>query len=284
MFYDYLSSYFMVRKLRDYRPQPVTYTSLKNWIEQYGKDDRKHLRTLLKHVIYLNESETRKRLVNQNRVLLEKLEQSEVKSTNIIYIQIDEAGSSSPLMLNMLKEAAFLERRGCKFLDNKDVLGLNKLTNKLGQGAIVYIDDFVGTGNQFCGSRDFLIEHVVGTFSEFLITPCICEEAIYELGKRGVESLSEHVHLKGERPLHANCTRFNQSIKKRLIEIAMQIDPKGGLGYKNLASMVVLYRNAPNGVPLLLRGNLGQKPYKGILPRTQDFLPPQYLSKTNTVG
>ena len=277
MFYGYLPFYFVVRKLRGYRPQPVTYASLKNWIEQFEKDDRKHLLSLLKHVIYLNESETRRRLVSQNRILLERLEQSGIESTNIIYIQIDEAGSSSPLMLNMLKEAAFLERRGCRFLDNKDVLGLNKLTNKLEQGAIIYIDDFVGTGNQFCESRDFLIEHVVGTFSEFLIAPCVCEEAIYELGKRGVESRSEHVHLKGERPLHANCTRFKDSIKKRLIELAMQIDPKWGLGYKNLASMVVLYRNAPNGVPLLLRGNVGQNPYKGILPRTQDFLPPPIL-------
>jgi hypothetical protein len=277
MFYDYLSSYLAIRKLRDYKPQPVTYNSLNKWIEQFEKDDRKHLRSLLKHVIYLDESETKKRLVNQNIVLHEKMEKSGIKSANIIYVQIDEAGSSSPLMLNMLKEAAFLERRGCKFIDNKDLLGLNQITNKLGQGAIVYIDDFVGTGTQFCGSRDFLIQHVVGTFSEFLITPCICEEAIYELGKRGVESLSQHVHTKAERPLHANCTHLKRSIKTRLIELAMRIDPNWGLGYKNLASMVVLYRNAPNGVPLLLRGSLGQNPYKGILPRTQDFSPPPII-------
>ena len=36
--------------------------------------------------------------------------------------------------------------------------------------------------------------------------------------------------------------------------------------------MVVLYRNAPNTVPVLLRGNVGQD-VVGVLPRTTD-LPP----------
>ena len=35
--------------------------------------------------------------------------------------------------------------------------------------------------------------------------------------------------------------------------------------------MVVLYRNAPNTVPVMLRGNVNQKPYFGIFPRTIDL-------------
>lgn len=274
MLLDSWASFLAVRKLRDYKPQPVTLASIDEWLKQFDKADRKHLRLLLKHVIFVNESEVRKRLVNQNKVLFERLARDGLQPKNIVYVQIDEAGSSSALMLNMLKEAEFLERRGCEFADSKDVYRLNETTNKLGEGAIVYVDDFVGTGNQFCRSRDFVMQHVVGTFSEFLIVPSICEEAIYQLGKRGVESLSEHVHGKGERPLHPNCTRFHASIKKRLVDLCQAINSKWGLGYEGIASMVVLYRNAPNGVPLLLRGSLGQSPFKGVLPRIQDFLPP----------
>src|SRR5439155_23764590 len=113
--------------------------------------------------------------------------------------------SSSPVMLNLLRDAANLEKRGCKFVDGKDELGLMKAMTELGEGAIIYVDDFVGTGNQFCEARDFAAKNfVVNTFSEFLLVPAICEEAIYKLSERGIEAFAGHVHSKAERPLHAN--------------------------------------------------------------------------------
>jgi hypothetical protein len=148
---------------------------------------------------------------------------------------------------------------------------LSKLTDQLGEGAIVYVDDFAGTGNQFCQVRDFFAQHIIGSFPEFFLLPCICEEALYELAKRGVEALKEYIHSKEDRPLHENSTALSPRIKTRLIELCNKIDPKGGLGYKKMATMVVIYRNAPTTVPLLFRGNLGQSPYRGIFPRTTDF-------------
>ena len=38
-----------------------------------------------------------------------------------------------------------------------------------------------------------------------------------------------------------------------------------------MAAMVILYRNAPDNVPVLLRGSGGQAPYIGIFPRTTDM-------------
>jgi hypothetical protein len=171
----------------------------------------------------------------------------------------------------MLRDRALLERKGCHFIDSKDVRGLYELTNKLENGAIVYVDDFAGTGNQFCEVRDFVAQHIVGNFSEFFLLPCICEEALYELGKRGVEAISGPVHSKADRPLNPQSTILSEKMQKRLIELCLKIDPKGGLGYKRLATMVVIYRNAPNSVPLILRGSLKQIPWIGIFPRTTDL-------------
>jgi len=80
------------------------------------------------------------------------------------------------MMLGMLRNAAGLEQLGCKLLDGRDAIGLNEATRKREQGAIIYIDDFVGTGNQFEKARNFAQQSVVGTFSEFLLVPSICEE------------------------------------------------------------------------------------------------------------
>jgi len=207
-----------------------------------------------------------------NENLLLRLKQDGIQEKNIIYMQIHDPGSSSAVMLNMVRDSSRLERRGCSFIDSKDVRLLNERTQELEKGAIIYVDDFAGTGNQFCTVRDFIADYIVGTFAEFFLVVSICEEALYELGKRGVEAVSGGIHSKADRPLHPDSTILASKDKERLRTICEEIDRAGGLGYKGLASMVILYRNAPNSVPVILRGNVSQK-FAGILPRTTD-LPP----------
>jgi hypothetical protein len=258
-------------RCRGYLPQPVTTRRVLKWLWQFKREDRKVICRLLDRVIYLSERVVRRILVEKNAALMGRLALSGVPPEKIIYVTVHEAGSSSGVMLNMLRDAAGLEQRGCNFLDSKDILGLNHLTNRLGYGALVYIDDFVGTGMQFCSSRDFAFPNVVGTFSEFLLVPSICEEGILELGKRGVEPYAGHVHSKAERPLHENSTVFNPATKGRLIKLCESINPLIPVGFGGSAVMVVLYRNAPDNVPILFRGNEKQAPYFGIFPRTTDL-------------
>ena len=260
-----------VRRLRGYKPQPVTLSLVLKWLCQFGWADRDAVLSLLEAVDYISERETEKRLVGLNQALLNRLQGDGIGMESVIYVQLHDPGSSSGVVLNMLRDAARLERRGCHFVDSSNVRGLNELTNQLEKGAIIFVDDFAGTGNQFCGVRDYLAEYIVGQFAEFFLLPCICEEAIYQLGKRAVEAVSGGVHSKADRPLHPNSTILGYATKARLVELCCQIDRKAGLGYKGLATMVVLYRNAPNTVPLLLRGSIRQEPWRGVLPRTTDL-------------
>jgi len=265
--------YSLRAKLRfhDYKPQGVTFASTVRWINQFPPEDRRTAGRLLENVIYLSEARTRQILVEQNAALMKTLTDAGLKPSQLIYVQVHDAGSSSPVMLNILRDAAQLERRGCRFVDARDSIRLNKTTNEVGEGAIIYIDDFVGTGNQFCEERDFVAQSIVGTFAEFLLVPSICEEAIYKIAARGVEAFAGHVHSKAERPLHANSTLLDSASKERMKEVCKGISPRFGLGYKDLATMVVLYRNAPNTVPIIFRGSLNQKPFAGIFPRTTDL-------------
>jgi hypothetical protein len=119
----------------------------------------------------------------------------------------------------------------------------------------------------------YAVQYFVGNFSEFLLAPCVCEEAFYKLGERGIEAIAGMIHSTSERPLHAYNSSLAQRKKERLLEICTGIDKAGGLGYKDLATMVVFYRNAPNTLPVIFRGNVKQSPFIGVLPRTTD-LPP----------
>ncbi len=262
-----------VRRFHEYKPQRVTFRSMTRWLKQFDRKDLKPILELLDEVIYLSEKEVETALISLNDTLLDQLSNSRIPPNHVIYIQVHEAGSSSPVILNMLRDGARLERKGCKFLDSKDVRGLINATNELEQGAIVYVDDFAGSGTQFCDSRDFAAQHIVGNFAEFFLLPCICEEALQKLEERGIEPKTSLVHRKQERPLHPESKMVNDSNKQKLIELCMRIDRRWGLGYQGLATMVVLYRNAPNSVPLIFRGSQKQYPWKGLLPRTTD-LPP----------
>jgi hypothetical protein len=259
------------RRFADYRPQAVTVERLDTWVRQFSERDAKAILTLLDRVIYLNEPTVEKILVDQNRALVDKLRRAGIPAERIVYMSLHDAGSSSPVMLNLLRDGARLERRGSPLIDGNNSLRLHEVTNELGEGAIVYVDDFSGTGRQFCETRKFVSQSIVGNFSEFLLVPCLCEEAVHRLGKDGIDFYTGLVHTRAERPLHENSTILDPQTKDRLRQISLGIHSRMGMGFSGLATNVILYRNAPNTTPLLIRGNLDQKAFVGIFPRTTDL-------------
>src|ERR1017187_9678828 len=86
-------------RYHDYYPQPVTTKSLKRWLGQLERGERKLAWKLLQEVIYFSEEETKKILVRQNKALMSNLAKAGLQSKKLIYLQTDDAGSSSPVML-----------------------------------------------------------------------------------------------------------------------------------------------------------------------------------------
>lgn len=254
-----------------YKPQPITLKRFSHWLGQFDHKDARAVLNLLGQVIYITEKQTESFLVELNTSLLRRLGQEDIELNKIIYVQMHDPGSSSPVMLNMLRDRGRLERKGCRFIDWRDVQGFSDATSELGQGAIIYVDDFSGSGHQFCQVRDYLSQYIVGTFAEFFLLPCICEEALIQLDVRGVQPVAQMRLSKIDRPLHPDSTILESITKYRLTEICRQIDTKWALGYRGLATMVVFYRNSPNSLPVIFRGCVRQKPWVGIFPRTTDL-------------
>jgi len=271
MIYHLFRAIFLIPRYREYKPQPVTIKSTFRWLKQFEKKDWGLLLSFLSRIVYFSSKRTETILLDLNKQVIERLEKDGLNYKDVIYVQIHDAGSSSPVMLNLLRDGALLERRGCNFVDGKDVRKLNTLTNKLGGGAIIYIDDFSGSGNQFCDTHDFIKDYIIGNFAEYFMLPCICEESFEKVSNRGISVMSYLIHMKADRPLHSDSKLLDNNSKRRLTDLCTTIDNKGGLGYRKIASMVVFSRNTPNTVPVILRGNIGQQPYCGILPRTTDL-------------
>jgi len=268
----YLKAWWLILTLfKHYKPQPVSISIFRRWLRQFPSRVRSHLVFLFCKVIFITEEQARSAIFTLNEKIIDKLDADGIRPEQIIYVQIDKAGSSSPVMLNMLRDVANLSRRGFKFIDSRDIEGLQKLTSDINTGAIIYVDDFSGTGKQFTRNRKWVAEYIAGNFSEFFLSPCICEEAVNRIAGVGVALYYQIIHMKSERPLHPECDILDESIREEIREICHKISPKAGLGFEKLSTMVVLYRNAPNTVPLLFRGNLYQEPYIGIFPRSDDL-------------
>jgi hypothetical protein len=256
---------------RGYRPQKVTLVSLWKWISQFPPPIRGHLLLLLDDIIYFSEGETIRNLVDHNQTILDKLDVDGIGLDKVIYVAFDTAASSSHVMLNLLRDNENLERRGARLLGSRDAKSIEETTAEIQSGAIIYVDDFSGTGKQFIRNRTWSADFVVGSFSEFFLAPVICEEAIQQISETGVVPITNFTHTISQRPLHRNTPERPGFPKEDLVGLCHEINGSNGLGFKKLATMVVFYRNAPNSTPLLFRGNLKQSPYKGLFPRSDDL-------------
>lgn len=259
-------------RLRSYKPKKVTLISLIRWARQFPRDCRPDLIRLVANLRFVSERETIRHLVELNSEILCALRKDGIDIQNVIYVSTGSAGSSSSVMLNLLRDHANLERRGAIFLHYGEGMEIQRRTIKLGSGAIVYVDDFSGTGKQFIRSRKNVAEFVVGPFSEFFLLPCICEEAQSKIEAAGIKPQIAFVHTKSERPLLGDCNFLRRRQRERLVTLSHEIwGRENALGFDRLATNVVFYRNSPNTTPLILRGNLGQRHHFGVVPRYDDL-------------
>src|SRR5437870_999505 len=98
-----------VAKFRGYEPQPVTQDSFRRWLNQFqDPKDRNLVLSLLDSILYLDERDVQRALLELNRRLLHRLQESGIPPEKIIYVQIDDPGSSSPVVLKFSEKPGWI--------------------------------------------------------------------------------------------------------------------------------------------------------------------------------
>ena len=263
----------ILRKLRGYEPKSPTFRDLHRWVRQFPAKDRTGLIRLAANLQFFSKQETVRSLAALNQKALRILEDDGIGADRVIYISTDSAGSSSGVMLNLLRNHANLEQQGARLLHSRDADGIRETTMKMEFGAIIYIDDFAATGKQFSRSRQAVAEQVIGVFSEFFLLPCICEEARARIHQLRVMAMASLIHRRTERPLLEDSGFLSPQERQGLLALSRRHwgRTRKSLGFNGLATNVVFYTNAPNTTPLILRGHRGQEPLQGVVPRHDDL-------------
>lgn len=265
------ASFVAHRRFRTYVPSPVTFGATWRWLRQFKSENRQALAKVLDSMVYFDEQAAVKALVEGNRKIVAKLAEDGIGYEQLIYMQHDAAGSSSAMMLHLLRDAAQLQLRGATLLDSRSKDAISEQTKRISSGAIIYVDDFAGTGRQLLDSRAQVTPYVAGSFSEFFLSVAICEEAEIEMQLDSVVPVAQMVHREIDRPFSDKSSVLSASERASILSSSRDIFGEDSLGFGRLASNVVLYRNAPDSTPRILRGSQGQKPYQGIFPRTTDL-------------
>jgi hypothetical protein len=130
MIADIVSCLTLLYRFRGYEPQAITPATLYRWLRQFNRVDRPTALLLLKHVNYFNKQRVINVLLDQNAALHEKLATEGITPDRMVYVHIDEPGSSSSLMLNLLRNRANLERLACKFIDASNPSALEALLKR----------------------------------------------------------------------------------------------------------------------------------------------------------
>ena len=261
------------RRLRCYQPKKVTFLAVLHWAHQFPEKYRTELVRLVANIRFVSEDETICHLVALNGKVLEALKADGLSAKSVIYITTDTAASSSSVMLDLLRNRANLERKGARFLHSGEGEAIHEATMELERGAIIYVDDFAGTGKQFAKTRTRVADYIAGVFSEFFLIPCICEEAYKICKEMGVQAESGFIHKRNQRPFLKESLLLSQEQREEMISVFREKfgQAKPIMGFAGLATNVVFYRNAPNTTPLVFRGSLEQQPVHGILPRFDDL-------------
>jgi hypothetical protein len=261
----------LTNRLKDYEPFPATYERVKSWLYQFNEDERKVLLKTVSHLVFVDKKSFISGLLEENGKLLESLRAKGVQKSNIIYVSVDSAGSSSQVTLNLLRDHGHFGRFGCHFVDSKDIEQIRVLTAKLKSGVIIYVDDFAGTGTQFSRTQQHFAQFVQGVFSHHVLFHTACPEAYDKIERIGVSVRTHKLHSKENRPLHERSSLLAIGERELLTTTCGKINRSYGLGFGSLATMVVFYRNSPNSVPLVFRGDIGQKKWCGLVPRFDDL-------------
>jgi len=268
----------MWTRFRTYQPYPVTPRSVLKWLYQFNYVERRALRKAAIRLSFVTEKVFARDMLDRNSALLKKLKTSGVQLSNIIYVSIGDAGSSSHAVLNLIRDQALLQSLGCRLVDGRSYDAIHKITDSLGQGVIIYGDDFAGTGEQFCLEQEQLSNYVVGNFAHYYLVHTACEEAMLKIDGNGVVPWQHAIHAKNVRPLHENSTILTAEERACLTQLCLKIgkSKKGSLGYGDLATSIVFYKNTPDNVPRIFRGDSSQKSFRGLVPRTTDLPKPRF--------
>jgi hypothetical protein len=249
-----ISSFRLRRRCASFKGRGIKPDLLVAWFARFSAKDHRVARRFLAAIRFFNASVIHNTLVRESNRVMERLEQAGVAPREILVVQVDAVGSSAARAVTTFRRNARAGKE-CNYCMAEDVVGMLDLTATQKIRAVVYVDDYIGTGAQLEEARTCVTSAIGVSVPEYVISVIILEEAKLALDR---ECTIRHgyIHLRSERPLLPECKAFTQAARQTLTGVSAGFDAGLVLGFGGCASMVVLADDVPDNAPALLREGL----------------------------
>jgi hypothetical protein len=244
------------------------------WKNQFQAEDIPFIEILVNNIKYFS----LKRTDESIKKLYDKVVSEVVSIENVLFVPVGYVVKSGSVVAYSFRKSNQIHES--KFIPYTD-LNSNNLKSI---SHLVFIDDFIGTGNQCIDVwRDLITK-----LKQFNASPKLVYATLVatQNGKKEVEEkttfkvLASNLYENKDIPFHQDSKIFKDDIskekaKKIVTKYGANLYPKYPLGYKDNSLLIGFYYSTPNNtLPIFWSSNNN---WKALLTKGDDFRDPQFL-------
>jgi hypothetical protein len=260
----------LVQTFSDYMPlSGVSQSRIVNWLGQFRPEHTALALQVAKSIQYYGSHSVDGNLRALGKAILWHIRHEAIPFNGVFYVPVGSVAESGQDIARRYRNVNGMQRRKDQFVH------IRELPEKLFEHQrtmVVFLDDFVGTGNEVCG---FWREAAEGLVPEY-VPIYLGVIAAYADGIKRIEEecpitvVTIHELDSRHKLIDAANTAFTQ-LEKDVLEQYCQQWGNCPLGYCDMGALVSFFHGTPNDAPSLIRGSRKQRPYRGLLPGWPDL-------------
>lgn len=279
----------LVERWGAYQGRKRTESEVRDWLKQFGSSsDQRLMLKLLQHLRFYSGDIIREKFEQAHRSVVRSIitivEKGRRSRRDILVSYLGTPGSSGPSMARLYRQTNNIYRDNCVSPDEilKHVLEVKEIS------ALVFVDDFVGTGQtvtELLKKLKFKYPELPHLLKARGVQLWYVVVAGTELGmskiEKELENFTSLIHVFCANELGDQDKAFSESspiwstVEERITaeEIAgsfgKRLEPRAPWGFGNTQALVVFEENCPNNsLPILYKARKGMESFKPLFPRS----------------
>lgn len=257
-------------RFSSYSPQTVDQGRILRWLRQFEPNDYEVMLKLLECVQYFDQGRVRSSLKQVHQMV--RTELADLGTIGFKDVHFVGLGGPAESGESIARHYRFASQLGAgRFKLDRDLPKLQyEADSRDATMTLVFLDDFIGSGLQATRAWENQVSQLVTSKHRMYL-------GVIMAHPDGVDKVQSETpfrvitaHTVEDRNLLDKAPQFTAGEKKRILKYCHEIG-NSPRGFEGLCALVSFFYGSPNNCPSALRGNRGQKKWKGILPRSVEL-------------
>lgn len=259
----------VVQTFSVYQPQVVNTAKILQWLGQFDPQHYEVALRLMETVAFYDLLRLQGLSRDLHQLILAQLRRDNIPWNDVYFVALGGAGDSGQEVTRRYRDVNRVQKVKLRLVPELQKL-VYDASKKRVQLALVFLDDFIGSGKQVSDYwKDVLSQLVSISPRPAMYVGCYvaCEQGVAKVRETPLRVIN--VHYVPDRLFLARSNAFNNDEKRVIRGYCDKVGNKPQDVYLEL--MLAFAHGAPNNTLSVLRGSKGQRPWRGILPRFDDL-------------